>query len=446
MEGVQGALITNKRICIVDSSLKALKNIDINSEFSYNFVFSSYWLGKTLLYTTQNNINYCTVEGESQIIFTFNNPRSVICDALADRISIATYDDQDNIDITTRSVYMLEPLIMGELSYVKNDSDIDLDLINNLLKYLNTPQISKKLIYKLMELNLYNPAWKLIESCPQLSEEDKEEFLNQLQKKKSTFDLIYNVSDKSNNKILESVPSVKLQNSLEDEILAKFSTDWEYNFGINYKDEIDHKNTKDSLDLFGLMEIDQEEILKEIEKERNSEKDSEKFLDIIKYGIENLNKEEQKHEEEKVEFSLNEFSYQVNVIRNDDEKEAMPTVMNDNIERYLGYGSLDITSAVPQQPSDMIGEETQNEDDKYEDALDPEENYENFEEINNLMILYRFDQGLGAKLLDLSDNNNHGNIMVDGTMIEHEKATEYWSKGQLEAGEPLTFEDEWGKR
>ena len=78
IEQTHGALVTNKRICIIDSTLKQLKSIDINCEFSYNFIFSSYWLGRTLLYTTQNNINYCTAEGESQIIFTFNNPRSVI--------------------------------------------------------------------------------------------------------------------------------------------------------------------------------------------------------------------------------------------------------------------------------------------------------------------------------------------------------------------------------
>jgi hypothetical protein len=125
VERVHGALVTNKRISIVDSHLKALKNISIHTDFSYNFVYSSYWFGQTLLYSTQNQVHYCNLEGESQIIFTFNDSRSVICDALADRISIATYDSQDNIVITTRKVYMLEPLIMGKLSYTKPDSKID---------------------------------------------------------------------------------------------------------------------------------------------------------------------------------------------------------------------------------------------------------------------------------------------------------------------------------
>ena len=127
-EKIHGALITNKRICIFDSYLKELRSIKIGSDFSYNFVYSSYWFGKTLLYTTQHHINYCNIDGESQIIFTFNSSQSVICDALADRITIANYDDHDNIIITTRKVYMLEPLLMGELSYSKTEEEIDLKL------------------------------------------------------------------------------------------------------------------------------------------------------------------------------------------------------------------------------------------------------------------------------------------------------------------------------
>ena len=140
------------------------------------------------------------------------------------------------------------------------------------------------------------------------------------------------------------------------------------------------------------------------------------------------------------------FRYQVNVIRNDEEKEKMPSVMNDNVERYLGYGSLDVNSVVVQQPTDLMGEETvQKEDNYFEDPQDPDEEYENFEEINHLMILYRFDQGCGAKIVDLSDHNNHGNIMKNGGIVENENSQEYWAHGELESEKPLAFQDEWGK-
>ena len=140
-------------------------------------MFSSYWIGKTLLYTTQNQIYYCNIQGEAQIIFTFNSSRSVICDVLADRITMATFDNQGSVVITTRKVHMLEPLIMGELSYAKSDDDIDMKLFKCILKNLDTEQISKKLIAKLMEHGMYNSAWYLLQSnqSPQFSIGDRYE-------------------------------------------------------------------------------------------------------------------------------------------------------------------------------------------------------------------------------------------------------------------------------
>ena len=146
---------------------------------------------------------------------------------------------------------MLEPLIMGELCYAKTDSDINIELINCLLKFLNTTQISKKLISQLMKRNLYNSAWKLIDSCPQFTQEDKDQFLVQLQKAKSTFELIYGVH---NTKTCDS--KTKLSPTLEEEIMQKFSEEWEYNFGINFNEKVNHKHTVESLDLFNTMNID----------------------------------------------------------------------------------------------------------------------------------------------------------------------------------------------
>jgi hypothetical protein len=145
-ETVHGALITNERICIIDSHLKPLKSVKISQDFSLNFIFSAYWLGKTLLYTTENHIHYRNIDGESESIFTFENKRGTICNVLSDRISIASYNPNNEIVITTRRTYLLEPLLMGYLSYIKTDSDLDIDLVSWILQNLDTSQITPTLI------------------------------------------------------------------------------------------------------------------------------------------------------------------------------------------------------------------------------------------------------------------------------------------------------------
>ena len=133
-------------------------------------------------------------------------------------------------------------------------------------------------------------------------------------------------------------------------------------------------------------------------------------------------------------------------MKTEDEKEKMPIVMNDNIEHWLGFGSLDIASTQPENVNEMIGEETTNKADDYEDPLDPEEVYDNIEDVKYLMILWRFDQGAGAKILDLSENRNNGQILRDNIILTNEEAAVIWQDGELQSGEPLVFEDEWGKQ
>jgi len=57
----------------------------ISADFSLNFVFSCHWIGKTLLYTTENQLHY-SVEGENETLVSFHTPRGVIANVLADRV------------------------------------------------------------------------------------------------------------------------------------------------------------------------------------------------------------------------------------------------------------------------------------------------------------------------------------------------------------------------
>ena len=55
----------------------------ISADFSLNFVFSCHWIGKTLLYTTENHLHY-SCDGETETLFSFHTPRGVISHVLAD--------------------------------------------------------------------------------------------------------------------------------------------------------------------------------------------------------------------------------------------------------------------------------------------------------------------------------------------------------------------------
>ena len=144
-------------------------------------------------------------------------------------------------------------------------------------------------------------------------------------------------------------------------------------------------------------------------------------------------------------FGENAFDYEISINKEEDEKEKVCTVLNDNIGLWLGYNSLENVNAPIQSSSElMIQGQTQ---DKYEneDSLHGQETYDSFDEEKYIMILWRFDEGLGSKIFDLTENQNTGKILKDKVPLSNENAAYVWRDSHLEPGTPLLFEDEWGK-
>lgn len=139
------------------------------------------------------------------------------------------------------------------------------------------------------------------------------------------------------------------------------------------------------------------------------------------------------------------FEYQININKGEDEKENVCSVLNDNIGLWLGYNSLEV-GASPLQPSGELNMGAQHqENDAYEDPLDKNESYQGFEEEKHLMILYRLDQGVGTKIFDLTENENNGKLLREKVALKTADAGYVWENGELEPGNPMIFEDEWGK-
>ena len=61
------------------------------------------------------------------------------------------------------------------------------------------------------------------------------------------------------------------------------------------------------------------------------------------------------------------------------------------------------------------------------------------------MVLWRFDQGRGTKIFDLTEHQNNGKILYDKAPLAKPDSQYIWEHGELQSGSPLLFEDEWGK-
>lgn len=398
---------------------------------------------------------------------------------------------------------MLEPLIMGELSYAKTEEQIDLKLFKCVLQNLDTEQISKRLISKLMKRKMYYSAWFLLQNshCPQFSITEKHMCLTKLHKTKELFEIVFGPNkDVINNKhdLSEAISKLNKDDlhTLERDILKnlhkEFSKEMRFDYALKCA-EITGNHSQAAETLFILSQINSnnpEELLKlQAKLGKEFSKGTQKLVEIIDFG-KNLDSKTSVSEMVTafndgakspwdIDFSLSTdididtvssfksgevfdtdisslnrvdlgfdkqaFSYQVNVTKNDEEKENMPSVTNDTIEHFIGFGSLDTAGTSNEPANEMMGEDTRRDNEDYEDPLDADEAYENIEDVKYLMVLWRFDQGGGAKIMDLSENKNNGNILRGGAMLSNEDAAGIWEAGELSPGEPLDFEDEWGK-
>ena len=71
IDKIKGAIVTNQRICIVDSQLSIIRMVSLTNNVLVNSVM---WFGNTVLYGTERQLRYVTEnknEGDG-ILFGFN--------------------------------------------------------------------------------------------------------------------------------------------------------------------------------------------------------------------------------------------------------------------------------------------------------------------------------------------------------------------------------------
>ena len=132
----------------------------------------------------------------------------------------------------------------------------------------------------------------------------------------------------------------------------------------------------------------------------------------------------------RVEVAFGEQSFHQVYYEKANELKKIDTLACDNIEQFLGYNAL-----IPEGNTAPKKEKAN--DDPFEQNFNHEEEKDQFA---GLHIYWRFDEGKGTTINDLSDYEVNGILEING---EHDN-DEIWN--MLDDGDPLELEDKWGKK
>ena len=386
------AFASNKRICILDTVLHPIKNYNLQSP-----PLSIYWYGSTLIASTGNGLHYC---GDSfkMVLHTFEP--SFICAVLADRVYLFT-----NKEVKAFPCTLLEPLLWGSL-----ESNLPKEKIEKTIQLLPSSSISQELLEKLLKKGLSAGACYLSEKTF-TPLHTRLEILKSMQSFKDLEKTLFrNKPLNEHQNLAEDIHldhNWKLEKSLLPGISNFFDSKGQFqrlskflkleksyydlsilhlSVGNNYPPE------------FNLMK------LKDFTPEYF------KNLKMLEPALEDLKTSEaEKLDDIKLAFGESAFSQQV------DEKPIL-TAYSDNLSQVFGWDAL-------KRPEKIIPK-----------FIDQEIEEKAEESENDLIYLYfRCDEGKGTLLNDVV-NNKTLNIKED-----------QWA-GMLEEGDPLDYDDKWGKQ
>ena len=139
------ALATTKRICVLNSSLVLLRNYPI-----FERPLSLYWFGNTLIFSSSQGIYYC---GDTVKLIFHTINESLLCGVLDDRIYVIS----EGI-IKAFPCNMIEPLLWGCL-----EAELDKSKIDAIARLMATPCISEEIIKKTLKKGFAEAAWHLAE-------------------------------------------------------------------------------------------------------------------------------------------------------------------------------------------------------------------------------------------------------------------------------------------
>lgn len=392
------ALATSKRICILTSSLQIHKNYSIQ-----DIPVSIYWFGSTVLLSKKDGIYYC---GDSCKILFHTFSESTICAVLNDRIYL--YSDGE---VRPWPCSMIEPLLWGCL-----ENAVDKKALEQTVRIMATSSVSEQVIEKMLEKGFAEAAWYLAERNF-VSLQVKIAILKELNRFEDIEKIVFRGKDSEDGHLIEEIHSDhnwKLEKTLLGEIAKFFDSK-----GQLQKEATFLKLSKNYWDLSLLhLSVGNKYILSESPSNNEPElEDSE-----IEPG----------HLLPELKLAYGESAYSQKVAN-----QEILEAFTENISQWFGWDALKPPEKiVPQfmEQSMKKPREKDKEENKEKKIEDFEESEEEIEDENQAICCYlRCDEGKGTSITDV----------VAGKVVRINE--EQWV-GMLEEGEPLDYDDKWGKQ
>ncbi|CAG9324573.1 unnamed protein product [Blepharisma stoltei] len=396
------AIGTSKRICILNSELQPLEQCILEKP-KWSVPTSVFWYGNTLLFSRHEGIYYYSKR--IKLLFQVLTP-SIICGALNDRILLAV--KSNNIEIQARPITMLEPLISG---YIKTHPDEE--KINKIVRMMNTPLISEDLIKNLLDSGYSEAAWFLVENSE--SSYVSLPLRIKILKKLNLFD---DILDKLlHKKYLEDPYELK-------HFLVEFNSDHNWKLEKNLISEMAKYFEERGQLLKAAKCLELTNNLKDLEILLAQQGinpspyilNSKQSVFIDPPGFQDIDFQIQPPNLFPIKLGFGESPF----IQLANSFEIIPT-HSDNIGQWFGWDSLKEFERAAPQFIDL--------------ALIEEEKGGNQElsEEEALAVYLRCDEGKGNQL---------GNVMNSKAYFINERM---WG-GMLDEGDPMEYEDKWGKR
>eukprot|EP01121_Diplochlamys_sp_Union-15-3_P018294 TRINITY_DN6635_c0_g1_i1.p1 TRINITY_DN6635_c0_g1~~TRINITY_DN6635_c0_g1_i1.p1 ORF type:complete len:772 (-),score=105.20 TRINITY_DN6635_c0_g1_i1:5-2161(-) len=141
-----GGILTTHRLMMVSQKLELLASIR-NGESNVKML-SIFWIGFTLLISTETHILYMTMRGFVHHLVSLERPASVIASVLSDRVILASPNGYAT-EIYSVPVGLLEPLVMGFI-HLNEEHSLPSSLLHSCLKSATKCYDSKRVSVKLV--------------------------------------------------------------------------------------------------------------------------------------------------------------------------------------------------------------------------------------------------------------------------------------------------------
>ena len=168
--GIFGAVMTTHSILIIDQQLRVVARTRADNRLPRANFYSCAWAGNTLLFTTDTQLRYLTLDGCEHPLTSVPFSGTCITAVWEDRVALA-HTNHSRLELVFQPVGLLEPVLLGELAYAAQCSvpftspELRKTLVDVVARF-DCSRISRYLIDRLQQQGFSDIALALIRTSP----------------------------------------------------------------------------------------------------------------------------------------------------------------------------------------------------------------------------------------------------------------------------------------